>query len=229
MVDGSDSEDASPPEDSSPDDVPASLAGRLLVAEPTLADGNFHRTVVYLIEHDVGGALGVVLNRPGQLPAREVVPEWAPYVSEPAQIFVGGPVSPERAICLGRRRGHEPMGTDVAKERSAPDAAPSEAEGPTRVAGLWQPLTESVGGVDLHGDPLDAPPGIEDLRIFAGYAGWSAGQLEGELSLGGWYVVDADDDDLFTADPSQLWRRVLARQTGVLRSLSRFPADPTMN
>ncbi len=56
-----------------------SLRGRLLVAEPTLDDPNFHRCVVYLIEHSADGALGLVLNRPGEVQVRDAIPTWAPY------------------------------------------------------------------------------------------------------------------------------------------------------
>ncbi len=181
-----------------------SLRGRLLVAEPTLADPNFNRTVVYLIEHGDDGALGVVLNRPSDTDVREVVPTWAPYVSEPKQVFVGGPVSPEAAICLGR----------------CADGQMSE---------LFNPLSGDVGVVDLNGDPLDAPPGLTDLRVFAGYSGWGAGQLEVEMAMDGWFVIDAVADDLFAETAEQLWRGVLARQAGPLRRFSAYPDDPTVN
>lgn len=181
-----------------------SLRGRLLVAEPTLVDPNFHRTVVYLVNHGDEGALGLILNRPGSLEVRAVVPDWAPYVSDPDHVFVGGPVSPEAAICLGR----------------CPGAVES---------GLWQPIDGEIGAVDLHGDPSDAPAGITGLRVFAGYAGWEAGQLEAELTMDGWYVLDAEPDDVFTTRPDRLWATVLRRQPGQLRSISAFPDDPSQN
>ena len=86
--------------------------------------------------------------------------------------------------------------------------------------------------------PIDAGPGTVDLelhararsrhgvsvaRIFAGHAGWGPGQLEGELEVPGWIVVDADDDDPFTDDPDGLWRAVLGRQPGRLGWLANFP------
>lgn len=180
------------------------VRGRLLVAEPTLADPNFHRTVVYMIEHGDDGALGLVLNRPSEKPVGEVVPTWAPYVSEPSTLFVGGPVSPEAAICLAR----------------CDDAVGSP---------LWTELGDGIGVIDLNGDPLDAPPGVSALRIFAGYSGWSAGQLEAELALHGWIVLDAEPDDPFAPSAEELWRRVLARQSSSVRRLAAFPEDPSVN
>ena len=83
--------------------------------------------------------------------------------------------------------------------------------------------------MDLHGDPSDAPSGITALRVFAGYSGWSGGQLELELENGGWFVVEAEDSDVFTDRPEQLWRDVLRRQPGSLRSVAYFPTEPGWN
>lgn len=181
-----------------------SLRGRLLVAEPTLADPNFHRTVVYLIEHSDEGSLGVVLNRPTETPVHAVVPTWSPYVSDPKIVFTGGPVSPDAAICLGR----------------CDDGDDSP---------LWTSLGAGVGVVDLNGDPTDAPAGVTGLRVFAGYSGWSAGQLEMEMEMDGWFVLDAVADDIFAESADALWRRVLARQDGPLRRFAPFPEDPSVN
>ncbi len=67
------------------------------------------------------------------------------------------------------------------------------------------------------------------MRIFAGYAGWTAGQLENELREGAWYVVDSEPADTFHSDPSLLWRTVLRRQRGDLALVATFPDDPTLN
>lgn len=194
-----------------------SLRGRLLVAEPALDDPNFRRTVVYLIEHGEAGALGLVLNRPGDVRVGDAVPTWAPYVSGPDTVFVGGPVSPDGAICLARCPSAGPVDSLFAHDDDGDPTA------------IFRPISPTIGALDLHGDPLDAPPGISDLRVFAGYAGWSGGQLEAELAAGGWFVVDALDEDVFTDRPDELWRRVLARQPGPLRAVAHHPADPRWN
>src|SRR5207237_4419773 len=71
-----------------------SLTGRLLVATPSLKDPNFERTVVLLVAHEEGGALGVVLNRATEVPVADVLEGWAPLAGEPAVVFEGGPVQP---------------------------------------------------------------------------------------------------------------------------------------
>ena len=76
--------------------------GSLLVAAPGLLDPNFHRTVVYVIEHRDGGSLGVVLNRPSEVSVRDVLPTWAPLASQPSAVFVGGPVDARDRAVPGR-------------------------------------------------------------------------------------------------------------------------------
>ena len=180
------------------------LRGRLLVAEPALVEQNFHRTVVYLIDHGPDGAVGVILNRPGPIPVGDVVPGWSLHVSEPRVLFMGGPVSPEAAICLG--------------QADAAEASP-----------LWRSIDGDIGVVDLNGDAMMAPTSLESLRVFAGYAGWSAQQLESEIAMDGWFVVDAAPGDLFTPDAESLWHDVLARQPNELRRYAPFPEDPSVN
>src|SRR5581483_1387921 len=83
--------------------IGTSLKGRLLVATPALGDGIFDRSVVLIIEHDeTEGAFGVVLNRPSTTDVEGALPEWSPLAASPPVVFVGGPVSPEAAICLAR-------------------------------------------------------------------------------------------------------------------------------
>ncbi len=76
--------------------------GRLLVATPLLGDPHFARTVVYLLEHDGGGTVGVVVNRPSHTPVGHVLPDWQDAMSGPAVVFGGGPVQPDGALCLGQ-------------------------------------------------------------------------------------------------------------------------------
>ncbi len=90
------------------------------------------------------------------------------------------------------------------------------------------PLLGRIGVVDLHRDPDDLP-GIEEVRLFAGYAGWSGGQLDAELMAGGWIVAEAREDDALTPDPEGLWRAVLSRQSGMTALLADYPDDPAAN
>jgi putative transcriptional regulator len=86
-----------------------------------------------------------------------------------------------------------------------------------------------LGTVDLARHPAEIRPPVDHARAFAGYAGWAAGQLEGELRNGGWFLADAEVDDALTTAPQQLWRTVLKRQRGSLAWLANFPLDPATN
>ena len=79
-----------------------STAGHLLIATPNLGDPNFDMTIVYMLEHNEDGALGVVVNRPTESPAATHLPELAPMLSPPDVFFIGGPVSPDHVVGVGR-------------------------------------------------------------------------------------------------------------------------------
>lgn len=84
-----------------------------------------------------------------------------------------------------------------------------------------------VSSVDIqNADPLIT---ARPFRLFHGYAGWDAGQLDAEIRGGGWFVVPSEPDDMFTSKPETLWNEVLARQPGELGKLGRFYVDPTLN
>ncbi len=184
---------------------PGSIRGRLLVATPVLSDPNFARTVVLVLQHDdEDGAMGVVLNRPSGRSVDDHLAGWGVVAPEPAEVFVGGPVGAEVAI--------------AAATTPRPGPLPDEIDA----------LTDLVGVVDLRLDPSTLLDRVV-VRVFAGYAGWSPGQLEDEIAEDAWWVVDADRDDLVTSDPRGLWRRVLRRQRDHRALLSTWLDDPTRN
>jgi len=188
----------------------APLRGRLLVANPLLPDPNFDRSVVLILAHGGDGALGVVLNRPSSMSLSEVLPEWAATASPPGVVFAGGPVNARAVIGVARRR-------------TGP-ASSWWQDGPA-----WTTVSDDLGTVDLDLDPSEAGEQLAAVRIFAGYSGWGAGQLEGEIAGGAWWVVDAAPGDAFGTRPNHLWHDVLRRQEGSLALVAAFPPDPEMN
>ena len=93
----------------------------------------------------------------------------------------------------------------------------------------WRPLFDTVGLLHLD-TPIEIVSGAyRDLRIFAGYAGWAAGQLQGELAEGMWHVLRADYEDVFGRRPTRLWRTVLRRQPTALAWFSTWVEDPDLN
>ena len=92
----------------------------------------------------------------------------------------------------------------------------------------WNQILGRIGTVDLDIDPAEVP-GLDEVRMYAGYAGWAAGQLEAELVDDGWFVVDAELTDIHTDDPLELWWEVLGRQPGPVGRLGNYPRDPRDN
>lgn len=181
------------------------LTGSLLVAGPGLFDPNFARTVVLVCHHDGDGALGLVLNRPTDLQVGEVLPGWVERLCDPPVVFLGGPVQNEVAVGLGR----------LLEGSATPES--------------FEDLGGGVGLVDLGGSPAEASGRFGALRVYSGYAGWGAGQLDGEISTGDWLVTQADAGDPFTSDPQGLRRRVLRRAGGNLAWYADYPSDPALN
>lgn len=177
-----------------------SLSGRILIARPEFHDENFWSTITLILEHSDEGALGLVLNRPSRLDMADAFPDWDELTASPKVVFAGGPVDRDALIALGRSE---------------------DCDGK---------LVLGAHSIDLDAQPtLVAAEGITQVRVFAGYAGWAAGQLEGEIANHTWWVVDASIDDLFTDDPERLWAKVLQRQGGELEWYAHFPLDPSLN
>ena len=180
-----------------------SFQGHFLVASPQLADGNFNRSVVLLIKHDEEGAFGLVMNRPSDNKVRDL---WRMVAEEEIdrqdRIYVGGPVS----------------GPLVALH-CLKSAAEAEV-----LRGIYFAAHKSQLGKVLHSK--------RPFRFFTGYAGWAAGQLEGEMHVGGWLTCPATKELAFH-EADDLWERVLARIgqdfIGTAIKVRHVPDDPSLN
>ena len=179
-----------------------SLVGKLLVATPALLDPNFAHSVVLMCDENEQGRLGVILNRPFRVEVAKYAPEWSPLASPPARVFEGGPVQREAALAVGRLRADAPAGHG------------------------WTRVTDEIGLVDLDQSPADWWGELVGLRVFSGYAGWGAGQLEDEIAEQAWVVLDSAPSDPFDPEPTDLWEQVLRRQGGDL-SMFTGESSPT--
>jgi putative transcriptional regulator len=131
-------------------------------------------------------------------------------------LFVGGPVHPNAAICVGRMQAASGPGDAV------------DADGDPEPDG-YSPLIGDLGTVDLNRGPDDIPVRFSGLRVFTGYSGWGPGQLEEEIEAGAWFVVEGRQQDVLSPEPDHLWERVLRRQGGWLAVLARHPVDASLN
>ena len=176
--------------ESTPTSSVQSLAPVLLLSMPQLADPNFHRSVVLLCEHGTEGAFGLVLNRPTETPASEVVSrelDSPPAAQGDAlRLWIGGPVEPQRGwILLGEQ--------------------PADADAVRVCEGVY--LSTSA---DLLRRLLAASP-ASGARLLTGYAGWGPGQLDAELSASAWLMADVDVDIVFQTAPDRMWEAAIRR------------------
>lgn len=164
------------------------LAGRLLVAREELRDPNFDHTVIFMLEHDPRGAMGLVINRRlGSVPLQELLEEMgidADAGGTEITAHYGGPVEPGRGFLLH---------SDDAVLKTS-QALP--------------------GGFAVSADPemlrrILEGSGPKDFRFILGYAGWAPGQLEDEIARGSWWHVEADPALVFDADATTIWQRAI--------------------
>jgi len=166
------------------------LAPCLLVASPMLLDPNFLHSVVLLVEHDEAGGMGVILNRPLPVTLRQICQEsrLAFTGDEDATAWRGGPVDPQRGIILVR--GGLPEADDTVLDF-------------TDFISYRKDLLESL---------LVEPRST--FRLFLGYAGWGAGQLDQEILDGAWVRVPLNPEWLMPEDPQELWSLAIQSITG---------------
>ncbi|MBI5970038.1 MAG: YqgE/AlgH family protein [Deltaproteobacteria bacterium] len=167
-----------------PGNFPAALsAGKFLIASRTLKDPRFAQTVILILDYGQGGATGVIINRPTNIKLSDALPHAAEFHGLSYTVYIGGPVMPNGMTALIR--------------------SSEQIHGAARVFG------------DVHVSPsLDAIKGIigkntRTLRFFAGYAGWGPRQLDGEVARGGWHVLPADAETVFTMSPAEVWSRLM--------------------
>jgi putative transcriptional regulator len=183
--------------------VKALAVGKCLVASRELPDPNFSDSVVLLAEYGASGAMGVIVNRPTDLPIARVLKDMQGAQGRTDVVYFGGPVSTDALVAL---------------VRSAPELA-----GSRRVLNDVQLITtrESLEPLLSSGVKRD------NLRTFLGYAGWGRGQLERETAAGYWHVVSGDADLVFDPEPEAVWLRLI-RSTERLIALRLYPPASTV-
>jgi putative transcriptional regulator len=171
------------------------LTNQFLIAMPGMADGNFAGAVVYLCEHNDKGALGLVINKPVDITLGNLFEKIDLSLGHDAQaglgeqpVYFGGPVQTERGFVL-----HERQGEDTVAFTSTL-AVPG---------GLAMTTSKDVLEALAHGH------GPKRVLVTLGYSGWSAGQLEDEISRNGWLTVDATPEVIFDTPVAQRYERAL--------------------
>jgi putative transcriptional regulator len=176
--------------------------GKLLIAEPFLADPNFSRTVVLLCEHGAQGTVGFVLNRSTQLTLGDLLPElYTPELS----VYQGGPVQLDTLHMIHRNPG------TLGGNEIAPGV-------------YWGGSYETLQQV-IENNEYDAA----DMKMYIGYSGWSQGQLEKEMAEGTWLVGDADPYLLFDTPQDMIWKEAIRLLGKEFTYLANMPLNPQLN
>ncbi len=172
---------------------PINLTNQFLIAMPGMVDGNFAGTVVYLCEHNDKGALGLVINRPIDINLKHLFEkvdlslDRSDLAERP--VYLGGPVQTERGFVL-----HESLDDEGGHYNSTLKIA----------GGLEMTTSRDVLEALAHG------AGPRKVFITLGYSGWTAGQLEDEISRNGWLNVDADPQVIFDTPVAQRYDKALS-------------------
>ena len=180
-----------------------SLKGQLILDNGKLRGSFFHRTVILICQHDSEGAFGLVLNRSTKNKVGEAVVANLPDTLKEETLFLGGPVQPQALSYLHN-------------DTYLPDA---------------NVLTNlSLGhSLDSLVDLGESFSSTVRLKIFAGYAGWSPGQLEDEMKRDTWMTHPATVELVFDPHPEQLWPTILKEKGWKYKLIAESPEDPAWN
>lgn len=181
--------------------------GSFLAAGPDLADPNFVHAVVLMCRHTDEGAYGLVINRPSELKASDVLSGHDGLAKASARMYVGGPVSLESLQVIHRVPDRIQGGLEISDE-------------------LW------IGGDldDLARYLHDAPEEADaNVRMFMGYSGWGPGQLELELAALSWLPAPGKARSVFSREPKGVWRDVVRGLGPRYRPIADEPPDPNLN
>ncbi len=159
--------------------------GRFLVAQRGLYGQYFAQSVVYLLQHDEAGSVGVVLNRPLDLRVADLLPDTHAYGIGSFPVYEGGPLSPHTMVMVFR--GDYPTSLALHVRDDV-------------YASSYLKMLEQL-------EKADKPS--SELRLFAGQASWGSGQLQQEVDNQSWYVITGDTALLFEGDPGHLWQRLI--------------------
>jgi len=180
-----------------------SLKGQVLLDGGKLRGSFFHRTVVLICQHDPQGAFGLVLNRASGKQVGEMIVADMPERLKTEPLYLGGPVQPSALSYL--HTDHFLLNANVMANIN---------------------LGHSLDDLVDIGQSFSS---TQRVRVFAGYAGWSPGQLDEEIKRDAWLAHPASVDLIFHAKPDELWQMILRQKGWKYRLLSQTPEDLSWN
>jgi len=180
-----------------------SLKGQFILDQGKLQGSFFHRTVILVCQHDSEGAFGLVLNRAAPNKVGDALGANLPDRIKDQPLFLGGPVQPQALSYL--HKGNFVHDANVFANLS---------------------LGHSL---DTLLDLAESFSPDQQLKIFAGYAGWSAGQLDDEMKRDTWMTHPASLELVFDPKPEKLWQAILRQKGFKYRLIAEGPDDPSWN
>lgn len=181
-----------------PDDL---APGKILITTRPAPDPIFAESVILLVRYDKDGAFGLMINRPSGIPIARVLKELQGAAAHDEPVFFGGPVELDTVFALSR--------------------AAAKPEGATDLFGKLYLLAAK----EALEKGLARNPNRADFRIFLGYCGWSPHQLENEVTHGGWYIFNRDENLVFDAEPTTLWQRLINKAESQVARAINAPAS----
>jgi len=168
--------------------APELAAGSFLISSRDLGDPNFAETVILLLRYDdEQGAMGLIVNRRGDVPLSRVFEDLKPAKGRKDPAYLGGPVEPDNVLALLK--------------------SSTRVEDAQRVFGAVYLISDK----DLLEKTLSEKAEATVFHVYLGYAGWGPGQLEHEVDLGAWLILPPDAASVFDADPDSVWPRLIRR------------------
>lgn len=179
------------------------VKGKVLIAEPFLEGRYFKRSLVLLVEYNKEGAVGFVLNKPINLSVDDILINIAHFDGD---VFLGGPVDTDRVYYMHTLAELIPRSIHICDN--------------LYWGGDFSVLKELIEQKKVSQD---------QVRFFAGYSGWTAGQLDDELNEDSWLVSELDVKDIMNCGNEKLWEQSLRKMGGRYKMWSNFPENPGLN
>jgi len=183
-------------------DLYPSVKGKILISNSSVVTDDFHKTVVFMVEHDASGAFGLVVNKRSNYLLKEVVLGLPPNAKSEAPMYFGGPVDQSFISILHNNGNLENRGLEV-------------------IPGVF--MSRSF---DLL---LTLIEENSKFHIFHGYSGWGALQLESEFERKSWATHEANADIIFSEEPEIVWREALRSMGGIYKYFAEHTKDPMLN
>ncbi len=161
--------------------------GVFLVAQPSLTEPTFQRTVILITQPPRMGPLGVIINRRTGTPLSEIYPKHQQLAAQQQPLHFGGPVQPQGVLFLVRAETPPPRALRVLQD------------------------VYLMSDADWVNGALDDDNALSAVRAYAGYSAWAPGQLRNELARQGWYILPADSTTIFDKNPDEIWAELFKR------------------